>query len=30
MYPPFAFEDAKQAFDDLAHRKTTGKVVVEL
>lgn len=30
MYPPFAFDDAKQAFDDLAHRKTTGKVVVEL
>jgi len=30
MYPPFTFEDAKQAFDDLAHRKTTGKVVVEL
>ena len=30
MYPPFAFEDAKQAFDALAHRKTTGKVVVEL
>lgn len=30
MYPPFAFEDARQAFYDLAHRKTTGKVVVEL
>jgi len=30
MYPPFVFEDPKQAFDDLAHRKTTGKVVVEL
>ena len=30
MYPPFTFEDARQAFDDLAHRKTTGKVVVEL
>jgi NADPH2:quinone reductase len=30
MYPPFAFEDAKLAFDDLAHRKTTGKVVVEI
>lgn len=30
MYPPFTFEDAPRAFDDLAHRKTTGKVVVEL
>jgi len=30
MYPPFAFEDAKRAYNDLAHRKTTGKVVVEL
>lgn len=30
MYPPFTFDQAKQAFDDLAHRKTTGKVVVEL
>jgi len=30
MYPPFTFENAKGAFDDLAHRKTTGKVVVEL
>lgn len=30
MYPPFAFDDARQAFDDLAHRRTTGKVVVEL
>ncbi|MGZ0175827.1 MAG: NADPH:quinone oxidoreductase family protein [Acidimicrobiales bacterium] len=30
MYPPFTFENAKKAFDDLAHRKTTGKVVVEL
>jgi len=30
MYPPFTFDDAKQAFDDLAHRKTTGKVVLEL
>jgi NADPH2:quinone reductase len=30
MYPPFTFEDAREAFDDLAHRKTTGKVVVEL
>jgi len=30
MYPPFTFENAKQAFDDLAHRKTTGKVVLEL
>ena len=30
MYPPFAFEEAPRAFDDLAHRKTTGKVVVEL
>lgn len=29
MYPPFSFDDAKLAFDDLAHRKTTGKVVVE-
>jgi len=30
MYPPFTFERARQAFDDLAHRKTTGKVVLEL
>ena len=30
LYPPFRFEDARQAFDDLAHRRTTGKVVVEL
>lgn len=30
MYPPFTFDDARQAFDDIAHRKTTGKVVVEL
>ncbi len=30
MYPAFSFDDPRQAFDDLAHRKTTGKVVVEL
>lgn len=30
MYPPFTFDDIPKAFDDLAHRKTTGKVVVEL
>jgi len=30
MYPPFTFDEPKKAFDDLAHRKTTGKVVVEL
>ena len=29
MYTPFTFDQAKQAFDDLAHRKTTGKVVIE-
>lgn len=29
-YPPFSFDNAPQAFDDLAHRRTTGKVVVEL
>jgi len=30
MYPPFSMDNAKRAFDDLAHRKTTGKVVIEL
>ena len=30
MHSPYAFNDARQAFDDLAHRRTTGKVVVEL
>jgi len=30
MYPPFTFDDIPKAFDDLAHRKTTGKVVAEL
>lgn len=30
MHPPYAFDAATQAFHDLAHRKTTGKVVVEL
>lgn len=28
LFPPYAFDDARQAFDDLAHRRTTGKVVV--
>ncbi|MEM7093561.1 MAG: NADPH:quinone oxidoreductase family protein [Actinomycetota bacterium] len=30
VHPPYAFDDARQAFDDLAHRGTTGKVVLEL
>ena len=30
LYPPFAFEDAAQALQDLADRKTWGKAVVRL
>ncbi len=30
LYPPFAFEDAAQALQDLADRKVYGKAVVEL
>ena len=30
LYPPFAFEDAAQALQDLADRKTWGKAVVTL
>ena len=30
MHPPYPFDEARQAFHDLAHRKTTGKVVLEL
>ncbi len=30
MHSPFTFEETKQAFDDVAHRKTTGKVAVSL
>jgi len=30
MHAPYQFDDATQAFHDLAHRKTTGKVVVQL
>lgn len=30
LYPPYAFEDAAQALQDLADRKTWGKVVVTL
>lgn len=30
LYPPYAFEDAAQALQDLADRKTYGKVVVEV
>jgi NADPH:quinone reductase len=30
LYPPYAFEDAATALQDLADRKTHGKVVVEL
>ncbi len=30
MNRPFIFEDTKQAFHDVAHRKTTGKVAVTL
>lgn len=30
MHAPYDFDNARQAFDDLAHRKTTGKVVVNL
>lgn len=29
LFPPYSFDDARQAFDDLAHRRTTGKVVVQ-
>jgi NADPH2:quinone reductase len=28
LYPPYRFEDAAQALQDLADRKTYGKVVV--
>jgi NADPH2:quinone reductase len=30
LYPPFAFEDAAQALQDLADRKVYGKAVVEI
>ncbi len=30
LHPPYTFDDAPQAFSDLANRKTTGKVVVQL
>ena len=30
LYPPFAFEDAAQALQDLADRKVHGKAVVEI
>jgi len=30
LYPPFAFQDAAQALQDLADRKTWGKAVVTL
>ncbi len=30
MHSPFSFEQTKQAFYDVAHRKTTGKVAVTL
>jgi len=30
LYPPFAFEDAAQALQDLADRKTWGKAVIKL
>jgi len=30
VFPPYDFADAPKAFNDLAHRRTTGKVVVEL
>jgi NADPH2:quinone reductase len=30
LYPPYAFEDAAVALQDLANRKTYGKVVVTL
>jgi len=30
LYPPFAFEDAAQALQDLADRKVYGKAVVTL
>lgn len=29
VHPPYAFDAARQAFDDLAHRRTMGKVVVQ-
>ena len=30
LYPPYRFEDAAQALQDLADRKTYGKVIVQL
>jgi len=30
MHPPYPFGEARQAFHDIAHRGTTGKVVLEL
>ncbi len=30
VHTPYAFDNARQAFNDLAHRKTTGKVALEL
>ena len=30
IYPPYAFEDGARAIQDLAERKTWGKVIVQV